>query len=91
MALAVMVWIVSAARRWLPRSHCGSAFKWPIRRISPVPPPIKRKLPHPHWHNADTVEWRAIDQLCAHDGVDQHILLRIDRTMDLKRLEEQRG
>ena len=51
-------------------------------------PPLTH-LSNPGRHNADAVERRTIDQLRAYDGVDQHVLLRIDRTMDLERFEEQ--
>jgi len=49
------------------------------------------KLSNARRHDADAVERRTIDQLRAHDGVDQYVLLRIDGAVDLERLEEQRG
>src|SRR3984957_12449027 len=47
-------------------------------------------LPHIQRHDADAVEWRTVDQLGADHGVDQHMLFRIERAVDLKALEEQR-
>ena len=41
-------------------------------------------------HHADAVEWRAVDQLRAHDSIDQHVLLGIDGAIDLEGLEKQR-
>ena len=42
-------------------------------------------------HHTDTVERRAVDQLRADHGINQHILFLIDRPVNLKALEEQRG
>ena len=49
------------------------------------------RLLNPSRHDADAVERRTIDQLRAHNGVDQDVLLSIHSTMDSERFEKQRS
>jgi len=70
--------------------RCATQTKGPAT----APPPTQKyagraHLSNPGWHYADAVERRTIDQLRAHDGIDQYVLVRIDGAVDLERLEEQ--